>query len=522
MSVNPENKLTMSSGWKSFDELKSKYSPAEIKFEKGRRSVGLWLGPLLFILLLLMPTPLGMTFKAKQILAVAAWTMTWWICEPVPIPASGILPFILIPAMGIAPVSTVFSVLGHENNWLMIGAYIFMGALVEHGFTKRMALWLLSRKVAARSPFALMATFTFAVAILSAFLSNIACTMLFLVIGAGICEALNVSEDHPFSKSLKFSAAYASQAGGMITPIGAPNTNFLAIGLIASLAHYQIRFADWMAFGIPLGVIMLVIILIYFRGIFKMDINDLERARVYSEEQLKAMGKLSIGERNGLIALIIATVLWLIPSGTAMIYGNNAEVTKYFDALLNGSVVALFAAVLCFLMPIDWKERKFTLNWTNAERSVNWGAIIIVSTGFALGNVMNAKDVGLVAWSANSLAHVFTGAAPWLIVLGFTCIGILLTQFLPNVPAIAILVPVGVPTAIAVGLNPIALGLTVAVACQQSYAMPIAAPQMALVYGSGGLKITEFIKVGAILCLLSIPVTVFVYYYTAWLFPYIP
>lgn len=67
-----------------------------------------------------MPTPLGMMLKAKQVLAVAVWTMTWWICELIPIPASGILPFILIPAMGIAPVSTVFSVLGHENNWLMI------------------------------------------------------------------------------------------------------------------------------------------------------------------------------------------------------------------------------------------------------------------------------------------------------------------------------------------------------------------------------------------------------------------
>ncbi|QGP91508.1 Sodium-dependent dicarboxylate transporter SdcS [Neomoorella glycerini] len=522
-NVPPKSQMSMSSGWKSFDELKEKYSPAEIKFEKGRRTVGLWLGPLLFLLILVMPTPSGMTLKGQQVLAITIWTITWWVCEPIPIPATGLLPFILIPAMGIMNFKDIFAVLGHENNWLMIGAYIFIGALVEHGFTRRTALWILSRRFAATSPFALIASYTAAVAIVSAFLSNIACTMLFLVIGAGIAEALAVNEEHPLSKTMKFGAAYGSQAGGLITPIGSPNTNFLAMGLIASLTKFTIRFGDWMAFGVPFGIIMFLVIVIYFRGMFKLELANLERAREYAERELKAMGPLSVGERNALIVLALAIILWLVPSFASAIAGPNAALTKTLDTVLNGSVVALLAAVLAFLLPVDWKERKFTINWTNTERAINWGAIIIVTTGFALGNAMNAKDVGLVAWSAKELAVLFQGASPWLIVLGFTFIGVLLTQFIPNVPAIGMLIPIAVPAAVAVGLNPVAMGLTIAVACQQSYAMPIAAPQMALVYGSGGLKITEFVKVGSLLSLISIPVTAFiVYYYTAWLFPYVP
>ncbi|MGI9862380.1 SLC13 family permease [Moorella naiadis] len=521
--TSAKSQMSMSSGWKSFDELKEKYSPTEIRFEKGRRTVGLWLGPLLFILLLLMPTPAGMTLKAKEVLAITVWTITWWVCEPIPIPATGLLPFVLIPAMGIMKYSDVFSVLGHENNWLMLGAYIFIGALVEHGFTRRTALWILSRRFAATSPFALIISYTVAVAIVSAFLSNIACTMLFLVIGAGIAEALAISEDHPVSKVMKFGSAYGSQAGGIITPIGSPNTNFLAMGLIASLTKFTIRFGDWMAFGIPFGIIMLLVMLVYFRGMFKLEIANLERAREYAQRELEAMGPLSVGERNGLLVLAVAIILWLVPSLVSAFLGREAGLTKTLDVILNGSVVALFAAVLAFLLPVNWQERKFTVNWTSSERAINWGAIIIVTTGFALGNAMNAKDVGLVAWSAKQLAVVFQGASPWLIVLGFTFIGVLLTQFIPNVPAIGMLIPVAVPAAVAVGLNPVAMGLTIAVACQQSYAMPIAAPQMALVYGSGGLKITEFVKVGSLLSLISIPVTAFfVYYYAAWLFPYVP
>ncbi|WP_158408405.1 SLC13 family permease [Desulfosporosinus fructosivorans] len=522
MSEQPKSKIDMSSGWKSFEELKESYSPAEIKFEKARRSIGLWLGPLLFMIILLMPAPAGLTFKAQEVLAITALTITWWICEPIPIPAAGLIPFIMIPAMSIIPLKDFLAVLGHENNWLMIGAYIFIGALVQHGFTKRMALWILSRKVASVSPFALLFTYTLAVAIVSAFLSNIACTMLFLVIGAGVAEALNINNVHPFSKAMKFGAAYGSQAGGFMTPIGSPNTNFLAMGLIASLTGYQVRFGDWMAFGIPFGIVMLVIMIFYFRGIFNLKLENLGSAREYAERELKAMGPLTVGERNGLIVLITAIVLWLVPSVASMILGKDAALTKYLDTVLNGTIVALFAALLAFLLPTDWKERKFTVNWTNSEREVNWGAIIIVTTGFALGNAMNAKDVGLLAWSANQLSYVFAGSSPWMVILGLTTIGVALTQFLPNVPAIAMLIPIAVPTALAVGLNPVAIGLTVAIACQQSYAMPIAAPQMALVYGSGGLKITEFVKVGSVLSLFSIPITAFVIYnWTNWLFPFL-
>lgn len=523
MSEENKSKVDMSSGWKSFEELKATYSPAEIKFEKARRSIGLWLGPLLFFIIFFMPAPAGLTFKAQEVLAITALTITWWICEPIPIPAAGLIPFIMIPAMSIIPMKDFLAVLGHENNWLMIGAYIFIGALVQHGFTKRVALWILSRKVAAVSSFALIGTFTVAVAIVSAFLSNIACTMLFLVIGAGIAEALNINNEHPFSKAMKFGAAYGSQSGGFMTPIGAPNTNFLTMGLIASLTGFQLRFGDWMAFGIPFGIVMLIIMLFYFRGVFNMKLENLESAREYAERELKTMGPLTVGERNGLIVLTTAIILWLVPSVASMLFGKDAALTKYLDTVLNGTLVALFAAVLAFLLPTDWKERKFTVNWTRSEREINWGAIIIVTTGFALGNAMNAKDVGLIAWSAQNLSHVFAGSSPWMVILGLTTIGVILTQFLPNVPAIAMLIPIAVPTAMAIGLNPVAMGLTIAIACQQSYAMPIAAPQMALVYGSGGLKITEFIKVGSLLSLISIPFTAFiVYYWTNLLFPFIP
>jgi di/tricarboxylate transporter len=97
------------------------------------------------------------------------------------------------------------------------------------------------------------------------------------------------------------------------------------------------------------------------------------------------------------------------------------------------------------------------------------------------------------------------------------------TQFISNVPAISVVTTVGVPVAIAADINPMALAFSIAMAAQMSYALPIAAPQMAIAYGGGGLRITEFVRVGVVMCLISIPiVSFFVYYWSNLIFPYSP
>ena len=521
--MNKQDQLSMSSGWKSFEELKAKYSPAEIKFEKGRRSLGLWLGPLVFIIILLMGTPEGMTVEAKQVIAITAWTVIWWVCEPIPIPATGLIPFILIPAMDIMPANALFSVLGHQNNFLMIGAYIFIGTMITHGFTKRISLWLLSRKFAAKSSTSLLMVFILAVGLLSAFMSNIPCTMLFLVIGSGISQALKIEEDHPYSRALKFGAAYGSQAGGLITPIGSPNVNFLSMGLILSLCEYNIRFADWMLVGVPTGILMFIITVIYFRLIFNIKIENIEAASQYAKAEYEKLGKMTRGEKNSIFLTVLAIVLWLVPSFAAAIFGNDSPITMKLDLVLNGAIVAIAVATIAFLLPVDWKERKFTTNWSQAERSVNWGAIVIVTTGFAIGNAMNSENVKLVLYISKKMSTLVGDSSHLVILLSFIIAGTVMSQFISNVPATSILTTVAIPVALGAGMNPVAIAFSLAIACQMSYALPIAAPQMALMYGSGGIKITEFFKVGAILSLISIPiVSVPVYYWANLIFPYFP
>lgn len=503
----------MSQAWASFSDLKERYSPAELSFEMRRRTIGLFLGPLVFALLLIMPTPAGMTWLGQEVLGISAWTILWWITEPIPIPATALLPFVLIPVMGVMQPTAAYAIFGHPNTLLMLGAYIITQGLITHGAARRFAVWMLSRSWVGNSPTRLLLTFLGASALLSSVMSNIPVTMLFLAVGTGILGTLKISTNSNYAKSLALASAYGAQAGGFMTPIGAISPNFLMIALIGSVLHYQIRFADWCLWGIPFGLLSYAVMAVYFLVFLKPDTASLGNASVWAKEELRKMGPMTRGERNSVFAIVLAMVLWFFPSVVAAIYGSTSPTSKFFDTALEASAVSLGVAALMFLLPINWKERKFTMTWPEANKGVEWGILLLVAAGLLLGTAMGLKEVGLMTYAAKALSGLIGGTSPMLAVLGMTAVTVLLTQFLPNPPTIAVMVPISITVATAIGANPVAMALTVGIAAQQSYALPISAPQMALAYGAGYMKITEFTKYGTLLSIIMVFVTAIVMYY---------
>lgn len=511
-------------GWKSLGEL-TKLSDKELRHEKTKRRIGLVLGPLLFLILaFLIPTPAGMSEKAQWVLAITVWVVVWWFFEPIPIPATSLVVFLLVPLMGIMEPNAALAYLGQSNSWLILGIFIFSTALIEQGVARRMALWLLSRDFAAKSPKHLIFIFTVSMAVVSAFMSHIASAMLFLVIAEGLVEAMGYDKGHPFMKTLKFATAYGSQTGGLLTPIGAANVNFITIGLCASLIGVNIRFVDFCAAGIPAGVVTTIIAGFFVLRVCRGGVEgDTKSAQTYAKQQLAEMGPMKRGEGIAVALFVLAVALWILPSLAAAIFGKNAAVTAALDRVLNATYVSMFVALLAFLIPIDRKTGKTLTNWTQAVKNVNWGVIFLVAGGLLLGGAMNAEGVGLIAWFAKQLSGVIGGAPQVLIVLAFILLEMVLTQFISNIPAISIVTTISVPVAMAAGVNPVALAFVICFSGQMSFALPVAAPQMAIIYGSGGIKIGEFIRNGVAFTVLTIPcMLVLVYYWVNLIFPYVP
>ncbi len=316
----------------------------------------------------------------------------------------------------------------------------------------------------------------FAVSLVSSFLSNNATTMVFIAIAAGLIKALNIEEDHNVAKALKLSTGYGVAAGGFATPIGAPATNFLTISLILSLTKYTVRIGDWLLFGVPFAIISFIVMIIFFKFAYNLKLEDLGRASDYAKEQLEKLGPLSRGEKNALAVVIIAVVLWMIPSACSLIYGKGADITKMADTLLNSSAIAVLGGILCFIVPIDWKEKKFTVNWKDASKSIEWGVIVIVTGGLVLSAGLTNKDIGILKWIVDGLGSALQGTPPVVVLLVLNLIGIFLTQVISNVPCTSLMLPLAAATASAVGLNPVAACIMASVAANHSYALPFQLP----------------------------------------------
>ncbi len=72
-----------------------------------RKLIGLFLGPALFFLILLLPLPAGMAPAGLRVAAITVLMAVWWITEAIPIPATALLPIVLFPILGVLSGSDV-------------------------------------------------------------------------------------------------------------------------------------------------------------------------------------------------------------------------------------------------------------------------------------------------------------------------------------------------------------------------------------------------------------------------------
>ena len=153
-----------------------------------RQQIGLALGLLLFVVLLLVPTPDGMPPVAQRTAAVAALMAVWWITEAAPIPVTALLPLALYPALDIMPSRQVGPHYGNHIIFLFVGGFIIAVAMEKWNLHRRVALGTIS--LFGTRPSRLVLGFMCATAFLSMWISNTATTMMMLPIAAAVVNQM--------------------------------------------------------------------------------------------------------------------------------------------------------------------------------------------------------------------------------------------------------------------------------------------------------------------------------------------
>lgn len=153
------------------------------------RKFGMVLGPLLFFLILFMPTPDGMSDAAKAVLAISVWMIVWWITEAIPVYATALLPIGLIPLLGVLPVKQIAAEYMHPIIVLLLGMFMIALAIEKSGLHKKIAFELIS--VFGYSPKKIVWGFMITTALMSAVLMSTTVVLILLPIAGMILAALS-------------------------------------------------------------------------------------------------------------------------------------------------------------------------------------------------------------------------------------------------------------------------------------------------------------------------------------------
>ena len=465
-----------------------------------KKNIGLFLGPLMFLIILNLFKSDGLSEQGVAVLAVTTWIAIWWITEAIPIEVTALLPIVLFPLFGALGLKETGAAYGHKFIFLFVGGFILAIAIEKWQLHKRIALYII--KIIGTSLINIMLGFMLSTALLSMWISNTATTVMMLPIGMAVIAQLNggssIRNDTPFGKALMLSIAYSASIGGMATLIGTP-PNLIFAGVVQELYGIEISFLQWFKFGLPISIILLIICWAYLGKVaFKLKGQEFPGGRKIISQQINKLGTMSREEKTVLAVFLLTAFAWI----------SRSFLLKQFIPAIDDTIIALIAAVVLFIIPSSKKGEKL-LTWHDAVQ-LPWGVLLLFGGGIALA--IGFSESGLASWVGNQLS-VLQGVS--LFVMVFVIIGAVnfLTEITSNLATTAILLPILAALAVVVDVHPFLLLAAATVAASCAFMLPVATAPNALVFGSGYIKISDMIRAGVWLNIISIVVLTLIVYF---------
>ncbi len=499
----------------------------EPQFVLKKKIILLFGGLGLFTLMLVMPTPEGISPEGQRMAAVVLLMALWWIGEVVPLAVTALMPLVLYPLLGILPSQDVAPHYSNHLVFLFMGGFMIALAMERWNFHKRVALVII--RFIGTSPPRIILGFMVATAFLSMWISNTATTMMMLPVAMAVVkqiasqasikgertESTRHTVEHDFGLVLMLGLAYSASIGGIGTLIGTP-PNIVFAGFYKNSFPDQpdITFLQWMVVALPIVIIFLPLVWLYLcRWVTRVPIRDIEvgaGAEGLIDDQLKALGPMQRAEKFVALVFLTTALLWIfrkpIDLGSVIIPGWSSLFP--WGGHIHDATVAMFMGLLLMLVPLglprgmerDGTLEYFALDWKTVVDKLPWGILLLFGGGFALA--AGFKSTGLDIWIGQQLSGI--QALPlWMIILTL-CLGItFLTEFTSNTATATMILPVIAGAALMMDTHPLLLMVPVTISASFAFMMPVATPPNAIVFGSGWVTVPQMSRAGFFLNFLG-------------------
>lgn len=481
-----------------------------------RQKFGLFSGAALFIAMLVIPPLPGLSDAAWMTAAVAVLMAVWWVSEAIPIPATALLPIVLFPLLGVSSVGAATAPFANPIIYLFMGGFIIALAMEKSNLHKRIALNVI--RVVGTKPHAIVMGFMISSAFISMWVSNTATALMMLPIALSVVHLVEDKNDmesknlrYNFSLCLVLCIAYGCNIGGIGTLIGTP-PNALMAGYMLENYNVNISFASWMLIGVPLVVLSLPLVyLLLTKILFPIQLKEIPGGKELIETELRKAGQMSKAEKIVMWVFLFTAFMWIAPS----LLREFIPATRDFIPVISDTVVAIFGAMLLFLIPVNFKRGEFALGWEDTQR-LPWDILVLFGGGLALA--AGISSTGLAEWMGDAMRGLDTWSSLGLMVASLTLI-VFLTEITSNTATAAAFMPILASIALALGIDPLILVVPAAIGASCAFMLPVATPPNAIVYGSGYVTLPQMAKAGLwVNILMIVVITVLMYTMMGWVF----
>ena len=467
-----------------------------------KENPGFLLGVTATIVVMLLPTPDGLSTEAHRTAALFLLMGVWWATEAVPVAVTALVPLALFPMLGIVDIQSAANPYANKTIYLFFGGFLIATAIQKWGLHKRIALFVL--EYAGSNGASLIFGFMLTAAVISMWVMNTATTIMLLPIGLAVItvvketvKGLNEEEIESFQLALLLGIAYGATIGGMSTLIGTGPNGMLA-AFMADNYNLDISFVDWMKVGVPLSIIMLPCSwFILTKIIFRVEFETSQETKDLLTNMKQELGRFDGAEFKVFVVFVLTALTWMLRTVLDDINGLEG---------LSDAGIAMISALFLFLLPSGDKEKKGALlEWKDAQENVPWGLLVLFGGGLSLANAVQAT--GLAVWMGNLIPQ---GISIVLIVILVVTMIIFLTELTSNMATTATFLPVVAAIAVQSNFDPLLVTAAVALAASCAFMLPVATPPNAIVFGSGLIKVPQMARAGFLINVLGIIVVSFV------------
>ena len=408
--------------------------------------------------------------------AITSLCAVWWITEPIPIPATSMIPFALLPFAGVLSHRDLATAYGHTLILLFLGGFLLSAAMERSGAHRRLAVAMV-RTLGRGGGRRLVLGFMIATAVLSMWISNTATALMMLPIAVAVIRSADERDAASLAPPLLLGIAYGASIGGLGTPVGTP-PNVVFLSVYAEHTGREIDFLGWMKIGVPVTVVMLPIAWLWIT----------RRLRGIGHLSMPAPGAWTKAEVRVAIVFVITAMAWM----TRRYWSSRLGLEEVGD-----STVALLAAVGLFLIP-DGDDGRL-LDWPAAQR-IPWGLLLLFGGGIAIAKAFTVSGL------SETLGEFMRVLATWPTLAMVLCICLavtFLTEITSNTATTTMLMPILAAAALAAGIEPAALMVPAALSASCAFMLPVATPPNAVIMGAGYLTIRHMTREGLVLNLVG-------------------